>query len=182
MVEVESFMDAGSAEVFAAALRAAGLQPQVSTEGALAALGAPTTFAVLVPASEVVTARQLLDQGRAFAEEGERHKRSDWLKVPSAVIEAGLAEIRNKLRVMWWSMLAMPVGLVLAMVPLAIGWSWLSVIVMGLALGFVNWRARDVDRSICPRCREHYFPQGVGGVAKYLDASCNRCGLPLRES
>ena len=178
LVEVESFSDAASAEVFAGALRACGLEPQVSIDGPL---GVPPRFFVSVPASELVVAQQVLEQGRTVTEEEERQLRSQWLKVPSAVIEEGLATIRKNLRVMCWSQLALPASVALAIVPASLGWGWLPAIpIIGLGVAMAAWTSRAVDQSRCPRCGDHYFTQ-TRNIAKYFAGRCIRCGLELRE-
>jgi hypothetical protein len=180
LIEIESFTDSASAEVFAATLRAAGVQPELSRAGPLAGLGGPTHLVVLVPTSQVDLARQILGRGKAVTEKLERDARVEWLKVPPADLEAGLRVIRQKLRVMWWSSAALPASILLAMAPGYTGWLWLSAVFVSIGIGTMIWAARAVDRCRCPRCNEHFFHPHVRGAAKYLLESCIRCGLRLR--
>jgi hypothetical protein len=180
VVEIDSFDNIASAEVFAGALRAAGLAPVVSRIGPLAAVGVPTRAVVKVSRSEAGVARQILEKGRLAAQQGEDVLRRQWLQVPGEAIEAGVDEIRRRLRVMWWSSLAVPGGLILAVLTLAVGPNWLSVACVAGGLTVAALASRAVGRCRCPRCGEYFFRQYVRDIGQYLDARCVRCELQLR--
>jgi hypothetical protein len=176
----DSFASGVEAEVAAAALRASGIEAMLR-RGSLGELGLPGQTVLLVRPSDLSAARDVLiaadlqdprnGQDRYDQQTGATHY------VSPDFLDAGLATIRYRRRLMWfWFLSYLPVGALV----LTVGAESIvvPVITLWMAAGAISsWVSVN---SRCPRCGNRFFRRR--GFSNPYAGQCLHCGLRLRAA
>lgn len=177
LVDAAVFSTEVEAMIAATSLQARGIQCIIVRQdpsGAAALTRVPVGLCLLVPAADLLEARELL-QSAGRDEEGTR----DAVERPQGsgpLVTSGLLEIRRRRRHVW---------LVFATFPLVASFAtWAAPAatpyVLGLWMGAFAISATRAGNARCPRCGNRFFRRRGGH--NLWTQRCLHCHLPLRDA